>query len=91
MSMPETSMNKDGKPIFPEYNIRLSRKFSRMKPEAKSKPMKRAPQRQLRLSVDPLDARHHAGARYSVDNIHHVIFSWRPDAVYRIMIRLDRV
>jgi hypothetical protein len=88
--VPEAAVHLNGGPVFRKHDIRLSREFSRMKPEAKPKPMKRAPQRQLRLRVDPLDARHHAGARYSVDNIHHVNFSWRPGTFYRIMIGSHR-
>ena len=60
MSMPETTMHKNGSPVLRQYNIRLSRKLPVMQPVPKTGSMQKPSDDQFGLSVLAPYSSHHS-------------------------------
>ncbi len=71
MPVPEASMHKNRHPIFRKNDIRFAGKVFGVESEAEPLGMKEFPDDQLRRSIFPPDARHHAASGFRVDDVDH--------------------
>ncbi len=66
-------MYENDNPATRENQVWLAGQPTSAKPVTKPLRVQRAPEKQLRRRVFPLDARHHAAARSRIDNVCHSV------------------
>jgi len=86
MPMPKAAVHLDYGGVSSQHNIRTSRKPSYMKAIPQPPAVQRTPKVQLGFGVFSPYPRHHPGSGYSVDNVDHSNFSWRPLMVCSNMV-----
>lgn len=71
MAMPEATVNKDDRPIFGEYDVRLARELVVVKLVPVAQCVEAASNDEFGLCILATNTRHHAAAGNTVDDIRH--------------------